>query len=89
MRISPKYEVLDQLGQGGMGVVYKVRHVDLGTTLALKVLPSQLIDEPDMVTRFYREARVMAQLTHPNVIRVVDIDQDLERNFYYFVMEYY
>jgi tetratricopeptide (TPR) repeat protein/predicted Ser/Thr protein kinase len=86
--ISRKYEVLGQLGQGGMGVVYKVRHTALDTTLALKVLPRELTENPEMVTRFYREARVMARLNHPNIVRVLDIDRDDSLDFHYFVMEY-
>ncbi|HEV8718939.1 MAG TPA: protein kinase [Candidatus Binatia bacterium] len=86
--ISRKYEVLGQLGQGGMGVVYKVRHTALDTTLALKVLPRDLTEDPEMVTRFYREARVMARLNHPNIVRVLDIDRDESLDFHYFVMEY-
>jgi WD40 repeat protein len=86
--ISRKYEVLDQLGQGGMGVVYKVRHVTLDTIFALKVLPRDLMENPEMVTRFYREARVVARLSHPNIVRVSDIDHDDTQNFHYFVMEY-
>lgn len=88
MIISRKYEVLSPLGQGGMGVVYKVRHVVLDTLLALKVLPHDLMASPEMVSRFYREARVMARLRHPNIVRVLDIDHDEEHEFHYFVMEY-
>lgn len=88
MVISRKYEVLGQLGQGGMGVVYKVRHVALDTVLALKVLPHDLMANPEMVTRFYREARVMARLRHPNIVRVLDIEHDEALGFHYFVMEY-
>ena len=56
--ISRKYEVMRQLGQAGMGLVYQVRHVALGTVVALKVLPAYLMENQDMVNRFYREARV-------------------------------
>lgn len=88
MIISRKYEVLGQLGQGGMGVVYKVRHVALDSISALKVLPRDLMENPDMVARFYREARVVARLSHPNIVRVSDIDHDEALGFHYFVMEY-
>src|SRR5262245_665312 len=88
MVISKKYEVISTLGQGGMGLVYKVRHVGLDTTFALKMLPSYLMENQDMVTRFYREARVMARLNHPNIVRVFDVEQDEELNVYFFVMEY-
>src|SRR6185503_353991 len=82
MVISRKYEVVGSLGQGGMGLVYKVRHIGLGTISALKVLPAYLMENQDMVNRFYREARVMARLNHPNIVR----DESL--NLHYFVMEY-
>ncbi|MGE0682456.1 MAG: serine/threonine protein kinase, partial [Candidatus Binatia bacterium] len=87
--ISNKYEVISELGRGGMGVVYKVRHSVLGKTYALKVLPAELMmANQDLVTRFYREARVMARLTHANIVQVMDIDRDESRDWYYFVMEY-
>lgn len=88
MVISRKYEVIGHLGQGGMGLVYKVRHTDLDTISALKVLPAHLVEHQDMVNRFYREARIMARLDHPNIVRVLDIDRDDNLNLYYFVMEY-
>ncbi len=88
MIISHKYEVQDQLSQGSMGVVYKVRHIALETLSALKVLPTHLTGNPELVKRFYREARVMARFHHPNIVRVIDIQRDDDRQFYYFVMEY-
>lgn len=88
MIISHKYEVQDQLGQGSMGVVYKVRHIALETISALKVLPTHLMGNPEVVKRFYREARVMARLHHPHIARVIDIQRDDDHQFYYFVMEY-
>jgi WD40 repeat protein/serine/threonine protein kinase len=86
--ISHKYEVLDLLGQGGMGIVYKVRHTALDTIRALKALPRELMNQPEMVRRFSREARLMSQLFHPNIIRVLDIDRDETIPCHYFVMEY-
>lgn len=86
--ISRKYEVLDLLGQGGMGIVYKVRHAALDTIRALKALPRELMDNQDMVRRFYREARVMAQFRHPHIVRIFDVDSDATLPCHYFVMEY-
>jgi len=88
MEISRKYAVTEKVGQGGMGMVYKVRHITLDTTLALKVLPHELTDHAEMRTRFYREARLMARLKHPNIVQVLDIDRDEAQNFHYFVMEF-
>src|SRR5262245_48397200 len=86
--ISRRYEVLEKVGQGGMATVYKVRHTTLGSISALKVLPQDLMEDPEMVSRFYREARIMAQLGHPNIVRVLDIDHDETLNFHYLVMEF-
>ena len=71
-----------------MGIVYQVRHTALESVLALKVLPAYLLENPEMVERFYHEARVMAQLNHPHIVRVLDIDRDEALNFHYFIMEY-
>ncbi|MGH8008923.1 MAG: protein kinase domain-containing protein [Candidatus Binatia bacterium] len=84
--ISRKYEVLSEIGVGGMGVVYKVRHVALDTLLALKMLPADLMRKPEIVRRFNREARMMARLNHPNIVRVIDFDSD--ESGYYLAMEY-
>jgi serine/threonine-protein kinase len=84
--ISDKYEVICQVGRGGMGVVYKVRHLTLDTILALKVLPTDLAEDAELVSRFHQEARVMAQLSHPNIVRVFDVDRDGDTH--YFVMGY-
>jgi hypothetical protein len=88
MLISHKYEVVAKVGAGGMGTVYKVRHTSLDTVLALKVLAPQLLEVPDIIQRFHREARVIARLHHPNIVRVVDIDRDDEQSLTYIVMEY-
>jgi serine/threonine protein kinase len=81
-----KFELVERIGQGGMGIVFKVRHVALDTFVALKILPEHLAREPEFVRRFHREARLMAQLHHPSIVRVLDIDS--EGSLHYFVMEY-
>lgn len=86
MIIAGKYEVTDKVGQGGMGIVYRVRHVDLDTILALKMLPRELSHDPQLVERFRLEARVMARLNHANIVRVFDFAQDGDT--YYLVMEF-
>ncbi|MGH8659670.1 MAG: protein kinase domain-containing protein [Gammaproteobacteria bacterium] len=88
MIISQKYEVLSQIGQGSMGVVYRVRHTALETICALKVLPQHFTENPDLVKRFYREARVLARMNHPNIVHVIDIHEDKELQSHYIVMEY-
>ncbi|MFO1349259.1 MAG: serine/threonine-protein kinase [Gammaproteobacteria bacterium] len=86
MIIAGKYEVIGELGRGGMGYVYQARHRDLDAVFALKVLLPQLAADPSLVSRFQHEARIMAKLSHPNIVRVSDIARD--GDLYYFVMEY-
>jgi serine/threonine protein kinase len=64
------FEVIDKLGQGGMGAVYRARQVSLGRLVALKVLPQQFEVDEEFVARFQREAKVAASLNHPNLVRV-------------------
>jgi len=64
------YEIIDKLGQGGMGAVYRARQISLDRVVALKVLPQQFEEDDDFVARFQREATVAARLNHPNLVRV-------------------
>jgi len=66
------YEILDEIGRGGLGVVYRARHVHLGRLVALKVLHPLWTATPEFVQRFRDEGRVMALLEHPNILRVYD-----------------
>ncbi|MFO1351771.1 MAG: serine/threonine-protein kinase [Gammaproteobacteria bacterium] len=86
MRIANKYDIIDELGRGGMGRVYRVRHVQLNTVFALKTLLPQFAADASVVARFQHEARVVARLQHPNIVRVFDIDRDGDQ--YFIVMEY-
>ena len=74
MLSSPKFEVLSEIGHGGMGYVYRARHVTLDTVMAVKVLNPAFASNEELTVRFEREARVMARLTHDNIVRVFDID---------------
>jgi serine/threonine-protein kinase len=67
------YEVLDKLGEGGMGVVYKGRDLNLGRFVALKVLIPAVGDTPDRQARFIQEARAASSLNHPNIITIYEI----------------
>lgn len=69
------YEILGKLGQGGMGVVYKARHLGLDRLVALKMLPAQGKDSEKALARFQREAKVLAKLQHPNIVQVHDIGE--------------
>jgi predicted Ser/Thr protein kinase len=86
--ISGRYEELEQLGQGSQGVVYKVRHIEHKTDLALKVLPSYLLEDEEMVARFEKEALVMTRLRHRNIARVLGSGRDEVLKLHFIVMEY-
>ncbi len=80
------YEVQESIGRGGMAEVYRGRHLRLGRTVAIKVLPASLASEADFRERFEREARAIAALKHPNIVQVFDFG-DFE-GMHYMVMEY-
>ena len=69
------YKILEELGRGGMGIVYKAVDTKLDRTVAIKVLPSAALASEDDRTRFYREAKAAAQLHHPNIASVFEIDE--------------
>jgi serine/threonine protein kinase len=69
------YEILDKLGEGGMGVVYKARDTHLDRFVAIKVLPPERVADPERKRRFVQEAKAASALNHPNIIHIYDIDQ--------------
>ena len=71
----PQLEILELLGTGGMGAVYKARQLGLDRLVALKILPPEVGQDPAFAERFTREARAMARLSHPNVVGVHDFGQ--------------
>lgn len=81
-----KYQVLDEIGRGGMGVVYRGHDLSLDRLVAIKVLPEQFNTDDEVIARFKREARAMAHLDHPNIVPVYAIGQ--QRSFHYFVMKF-
>jgi TPR repeat protein len=83
---SGKYEVLGKLGHGGMGSVYKARHVLLGELVAIKVLNTDVVENAEARSRFLGEMRAVARLNHPNIVRALDAEQIGERLV--LVMEY-
>ncbi|MGC9024619.1 MAG: protein kinase domain-containing protein, partial [Chloroflexia bacterium] len=85
-RALGKYIILEEIGRGGMGAVYKARDVELDRIVAMKVLSPYLVGEPHLVQRFMREARLAANLDHPNIVAIYDIGG--EGGYYYFVMKY-
>jgi tRNA A-37 threonylcarbamoyl transferase component Bud32 len=82
----PRYELLGEVGRGGMGVVYKARDTMLGRVVALKRLPDNLKDHPTAVSMFLREARSVAALNHPNVVTLFDVGQEV--GSYFITMEF-
>ena len=80
------YTILDRIGAGGMGQVYKAMHRHMQRTVALKVLPRSRRTDPVAQARFLREARASAQLNHPNIVRAYDVGE--ESGVTYLVMEY-
>jgi serine/threonine protein kinase len=81
-----KYKVLERLGAGGMGSVYLCEHTLMRRRVAVKVLPANKANDSSSLERFYREARAVAALDHPNIVRAYDIDQD--ENLHFLVMEH-
>jgi serine/threonine-protein kinase len=79
--LAERYELLDVLGRGGMGVVYRATDRVLGRTVAVKVLPAERAEDPTFVTRFEREARAAASLSHPNIVAVYDSGRDGDTRF--------
>jgi serine/threonine-protein kinase len=80
-----RYRVLERIGRGAMGVVYRAGDEAMGREVAIKVLVADLEEEPEIRTRFLREAEAAARLSHPNVIKIFDVGEEHER--FYIVME--
>jgi len=83
----PQLEILELLGQGGMGAVYKARQKQLDRLVALKILPPEVGETEAFAERFTREARSLAKLNHPRIVTVFDFGHT-EDGLYYFVMEF-
>jgi len=81
-----KYELIEELGRGGYGTVYRAREVVLDVERAVKVLHPALVSDPDFIERFRREARTTAKLEHPNIVPVYELDQ--VGGSYFLVMRY-
>ena len=82
----PQFEILELIGQGGMGCVFKARQPQLDRLVALKILPAVLGREPKFTERFLREAKALARMSHPNIVTVHDSGQ--AGGFFYLVMEF-
>ena len=85
--LAGRYKLETRLGEGGMGVVYRATHVMLGKAFAIKLIKAGIAPpSPDSVGRFRREARLLAELNHPNIVPVVDLGETPDR-LLYFAME--
>jgi serine/threonine-protein kinase len=84
--LFPGLEVMELVGAGGMGAVYKARQAGLDRVVALKVLPEEFADDVKFALRFTREARTLARLTHPNIVSVFEFGN--VEDTYYFLMEF-
>lgn len=84
--IAGRYRVLEKLGEGGMGAVYKAQDTNLDRVVAIKVLPAGRLNDADAIARFQREAKALARLSHPNITQAYDSGSDEGRHF--LVMEF-
>src|SRR2546428_4665653 len=80
------YELVEEIGRGSMGMVYRGRQIALGREVAIKVLSRALARDASYVARFIREAQIIAGLNHPNIVQIFDAGQ--QNGLLYFVMEY-
>jgi serine/threonine-protein kinase len=85
-RVLGGFEVLDLIGQGGMGSVYLARQISMDRTVALKILSPQLAKDQKYLERFFREARMSAVLNNVHIVQGIDVGE--AEGFYYFAMEY-
>lgn len=84
--VMGNYVILDRLGKGGMGEVYKAQHRRMDRLVALKLLPPAATQKPSAIKRFQREVKAAARLVHPNIVTAYDADED--RGVHFLVMEY-
>ena len=85
--IAERYHITKKLGEGGMGQVYLAEHVKMGRRCAVKIMSAGLINDPDSVSRFNREAANASRITHPNVCAIYDFGETRE-GLIYLAMEF-
>ncbi len=85
--LDARFRIERVLGEGGMGKVYRAAQLSVDRPVALKVLHGNLSSDQSFIKRFLREARVVSNFQHPNIVSLVDFGQDAERNLLYLVME--
>lgn len=79
--LAGRFRILELLGAGAMGTVYKAADTKLGRNVAVKVLPAKSVTDPDAVARFQREAKALAKLTHANIVQAFDSGEDRGKHF--------
>src|SRR4029434_6490702 len=84
--LFPQLEILELVGKGGMGAVYKARQKELDRVVALKILPPAISESPGFAERFTREAKALAKLSHPGIVTIHDFGR--ADGLFYFVMEF-
>ena len=75
--LDRRYEIVERLGAGGVGFIYRAKHAQLGRLVAIKVLQQYAATDPDWRRRFAREAKALSALSHPNVVTVTDSGIDM------------
>src|SRR5258706_2173195 len=80
------YRLIEKIGAGGMGEVWKAEDTRLGRVVAIKILPADVAADPDALARMRREARTAAQIYHPNIATIHSFEQEGDRSF--IVMEF-
>ena len=86
-RTLAHYTVVEIIGEGAMGTVYRARDTKLGRDVALKVLPEDLASDSDRLERFQREARALASIDHPNIVTVHSVEEDAGVHFLTMALE--
>jgi serine/threonine protein kinase len=81
-----KYKIIEELGRGGMGIVYKGEDVELGRTVAIKIITAQLAFDQQFIEKFMKEAKILAKLHHPNIVLIYDFIKEADTGF--LIMEY-
>lgn len=84
-KLAGRYEIIEKIGQGGMARVYRGLDLLLNRIVAIKIFKDQMIEDPDFVKRFRREAQAAARLSHPNIVNIYDVGHD--EDIYYIIME--
>src|SRR6478736_3719638 len=74
--VGGRYALDGRLGEGGMGQVYRARHIQLGKAFALKLIAPAFADDSDARARFNQEAKLASEISHPNIVSVVDFGED-------------